>query len=139
MVFCDFRHSVDVVADAMTKAHMNPIILDGRTTDKGCWELFQHMPDVRGIVCQYQSGGAGIDLTAASTCLFYEPTLSSNLNQQARDRIHRIGQGSACSYLYLMCAGSIEESIYKALRGYQDFSVSFFEQHMEECAKGEWK
>jgi len=139
VVFCDFRHSVDVVADAMTKAHMNPIILDGRTTDKGCWELFQHMPDVRGIVCQYQSGGAGIDLTAASTCLFYEPTLSSNLNQQARDRIHRIGQGSACSYLYLMCAGSIEESIYKALRGYQDFSVSFFEQHMEECAKGEWK
>lgn len=139
VVFCAFRHSIDTVEKIMKQAGMNPVVLDGRSKDRGIWQKFQDDPKVKGIVCQYQSGNAGIDLTAASTQLFYEPCLSSNLNQQARDRIHRIGQDSPCTYIYLTCENSIEQSIYQSLCNYQDFSEKFFEENMLECCKGKWK
>lgn len=139
VVFCDFRNSVDTVYELMKAAGMNPVVLDGRSKDKGIWKQFQTDDKCRGIVCQYQSGNAGIDLTAAHTCLFYEPCLSSNLHEQARDRIHRIGQETPCSYIYLITEKSIEVSIYQSLKTYSDFSTKFFEEHMVECVKGKWK
>ena len=86
---------------------------------------------------QYASGSAGIDLYAADTCIFFEPTLSSNLNEQAKDRIHRIGQHRPCSYYYLIADGSIEADIYNALSNYADFGEALFTKYLREYAKGD--
>ena len=88
VVFCDFRRGIDAVEALLAKMGMNPVTLDGRQADKGVWKRFQSEPCIRAIVCQYQSGSAGIDLFAADTIVF-SPSLSSNLTEQARDRIHR--------------------------------------------------
>lgn len=45
------------------------------------WKDFQD-GDARYIVCQYQSGGVGIDLFASHTMVFYEPTMSALLLEQ---------------------------------------------------------
>ncbi len=77
----------------------------------------------------------GIDLYAADTIIFYEPTLSSNILEQAKDRIHRIGQTSKCSYIHFIVKGSIETAIYKALKNYSDFNKKLFTQYMNEYTK----
>lgn len=136
VIFCDFRRSIDAVSDVLTKLKMKHVILDGRQADKGIWRKFQEDEKVRAIICQYQSGSAGIDLFAADTCIFFEPTLSSNLNEQAKDRIHRVGQTSACSYIYLITDGTIETAIYQALCNYQDFGEALFTQYMGAYTKG---
>lgn len=137
VVFCEFKRSIDDVTEALDKMGFNPVSLDGRSKDHDVWRKFQEDPNVRAIVCQYQSGSAGIDLYAASTCVFYEPTLSSNLNEQAKDRIHRIGQHDPCSYYYLIAQNTVEEAIYEALKNYKDFEERLFADYLDEYVKGE--
>jgi len=136
VVFCDFRHSVEACAALLSRMGLNPVTLDGRTRDPDVWRTFQACEGVRAIVCQYQSGSAGIDLYAADTIVFFEPSLSSNLTEQARDRIHRIGQTRACSYYWLLTDRTIEPAIYDALRGYRDFSEALFTKHISEYTRG---
>lgn len=137
VIFCEFHHSIDAVAALLDSMGIGFTTLDGRSKDKGVWKDFQEDPDIRGIVVQYASGSAGIDLYAADTCIFFEPTLSSNLNEQAKDRIHRIGQHRPCSYYYLIADGSIEADIYNALSNYADFGEALFTKYLREYAKGD--
>lgn len=136
VVFCEFRRSIDEVARAMESWGRRTVVLDGRSKGDE-WLAFQNDPEVRAIVCQYQSGSAGIDLFAADTMVLFEPTLRSDLNEQARDRIHRAGQTRPCSYYVLMADGTIERSIYGALANYQDFGVALFTRYLDEYTKGE--
>lgn len=136
VVFCEFSASIDDVCGLLKKLKIEHVVLDGRQTDKTVWKRFQTDESVRVIVCQYQSANAGIDLYAADTMIFYEPTLSSNVLEQAKDRIHRIGQTQKCSYIHFLTVNSIEKVIYRTLAKYADFSVKLFEEYMEEFQKG---
>lgn len=136
VVFCEFRRSIDSVVDLLHKLKIKCVVLDGRQQDKDIWKQFQSDESIRVIVCQYQSANAGIDLYAADTILYYEPTLSSNLLEQSRDRIHRIGQTHKCSYIHFLTTGTIEKAIYRALKGYTDFNDKLFTQYIQEYQKG---
>lgn len=136
VIFCEFRNSIIKVSALMTKLKIPFVVLDGRTKDKTVWQEFQNDPKIRVIVCQYQSANAGIDLYAADTMLFYEPTLSSNILEQAKDRIHRIGQTQKCSYIHFITKGTVERAIFNALQGYRDFSDKLFREYMAEYQKG---
>ena len=136
VIFCEFRNSIDRVSSVLKKLNIKYVILDGRTKDKTIWKDFQNEPELQTIVCQYQSANAGIDLYAADTMLFYEPTLSSNILEQAKDRIHRIGQKQKCSYIHFITKGTIERAIYSALKGYRDFNEKLFCEYIKEYQKG---
>ena len=137
VVFCEFRHSIDAISRRLDELKIKHIVIDGRTQDKEIFKKFQDDAEVRVCVCQYASGSAGIDLYASSVCVFYEPTLSSNLHEQARDRIHRIGQNRHCEYIYLLSTPSIERSIYNALINYQDFNEKLFTECIKQYTKGD--
>lgn len=98
VVFCQFRESVVRVADMLSK-HGRTVRMDG-TSNGPVWKEFQD-GDARYIVCQYQSGGVGIDLFASHTMVFYEPTMSALLLEQARARIRRKGQNDHQLYYYI--------------------------------------
>lgn len=136
VIFAEFRISIDRISELLEKRKIEHVILDGRQPDKTVWKRFQTDDQIRAIVCQYQSANAGIDLYAADTMIFYEPTLSSNVLEQAKDRIHRIGQHRPCSYIHFLTKGTVEKAIYRALCGYADFSDKLFREYMEEYQKG---
>lgn len=136
VIFCEFTHSIDVVSELLEKKKIKHVILDGRQQDKAIWRTFQNDPKCQVIICQYQSGSAGIDLFAADTMIFFEPTRSSNLHEQARDRIHRPGQNRACSYIYMLTDKTIEVEMYNALINYSDFNEALFTQYIESYTKG---
>lgn len=135
VVFCEFRHSIDALSELFGKMGIAHVTLDGRSKGDE-WREFQNDPKVQAIICQYQSGSAGIDLYAADMVIFYEPTLRSDLNEQAKDRIHRVGQTRPCSYYYMLTSGTIEFAIYQALRNYEDFGEALFTQYIDEYTKG---
>ncbi|MCB5007513.1 hypothetical protein LGW19_10010, partial [Streptococcus mutans] len=99
--------------------------------DKNIWRKFQSDESIQVIVCQYQSAAAGIDLFASDTIIYYEPTLRSTTLEQSRDRIHRTGQTSKCSYIHLITTGTIEVDIYRALSNFGDFSEKLFTETIE--------
>ncbi len=43
------------------------------------------------LVCMLQVAGVGLNMTAADTCIFVDKLFVPKLNEQAEDRIHRIG------------------------------------------------
>ena len=134
VVFCDFRASIDRACEALSSIGWPHEVLCGGS-DPGVVRRFREDPACRAIVCQYQSGGAGVDLQAADCCVFYEPCCSSTLHSQARDRIHRIGQRSACSYFYLLAEGTVERAMYRALKDYADFNEALFLEHLTTYTK----
>ena len=78
-------------------------------------EAFQKDPSVRIFVAQIQTAGLGITLTAADTALFYSYDYSYANYEQAKARVHRIGQKHSVSYLHLVVRDSVDEEVLAAL------------------------
>lgn len=136
VIFADFSYSISKISNLLKTLNITYVVLDGRQKDKTIWRKFQSDESIRVIVCQYQTASAGIDLFASDTIIYFEPQLRSNTLEQSRDRIHRTGQKSKCSYIHLLTKGTVEVSIYRALAGYADFSERLFIQHIEEYSRG---
>lgn len=130
VIFADFKYSIKQIEKLLKELKIKHVVLDGDQPNKKIWREFQTDKSIRIIVCQYQTANAGIDLFASDTIIYYEPTLRSQILEQSRDRIHRSGQVNRCSYIHLITKGTIEESIYKALKGYSDFSEKLFNEYM---------
>ena len=77
---------------------------------------------------QYQAGAMGLNLQKACRMVFFTLPLSSELYEQAKKRIHRIGQNNHCFYYQLICKGSVEERILKTLEMRKDFTEKLFEK-----------
>lgn len=77
---------------------------------------------------QYQAGAMGLNLQKANKIIYYSPPLSSELYEQSKKRINRIGQDRTCYYYNLTVTGSIEERIYKALAMRRDYTEALFEE-----------
>lgn len=76
---------------------------------------------------QYQAGAMGLNLQKANKIICFTPPLSSELFEQCKKRIHRIGQDRPCFYYYLTCRNSIEEKIYRTLEMRKDYTEALFE------------
>ena len=77
---------------------------------------------------QYQAGAMGLNLQKANKIVYFTPPLSSELFEQSKKRIHRVGQNKTCFYYYLTCKGSIEEKIYKTLEMRKDYTEELFNE-----------
>lgn len=76
---------------------------------------------------QYQAGAMGLNLQKANKIVYFTPPLSSELFEQSKKRIHRIGQENTCFYYYLTCKNSVEEKIYSTLAMRKDYTEKLFE------------
>lgn len=78
------------------------------------------------LFIQYQAGSMGLNLQKANKIIYFTPPLSSELFEQSKKRIHRIGQNKTCFYYYLICTGSVEKRIYKTLAMRKDYTEELF-------------
>ena len=58
---------------------------------------------------QYQAGAMGLNLQKANKIVYFSLTEESELFEQSKKRIHRIGQNKPCFYYLLICKNSIED------------------------------
>lgn len=86
-------------------------------------EAFQKDPRVRVFVAQIQTAGLGITLTAADTAIFYSADYSYANYEQARARIHRIGQRHVTNYIHLIARNTVDEEVMAALQHKRDVAA----------------
>ena len=86
------------------------------------------------ILVQWQSGGMGLNLQKARIEVFFSLTDSVEQYQQARGRVHRIGQNQKCVYYNIVAKGTIDEKIAKALARGVDYSEEMFRGDYREYA-----
>ena len=72
---------------------------------------FNEDPKCRIYLGSLKAGGAGIDLIAASVVIHYDRWWNAAKEDQATDRVHRIGQRRGVQVFKLVTAGTLEEKI----------------------------
>ena len=105
------------------------LIMGGVTDREEQVSRFQTDPDVQVFVGQIATAGLGITLTAASTLVFYSTDYSMSNHEQARARIHRVGQRENCTYIYLAAKGTVDMKVLKALRDKADLARTLVDDY----------
>lgn len=98
--------------------------INGTGTDLANYENHSN-----SITCvQYQAGAMGHNLQRSNIIIYFTLPLSSELFEQSKKRIHRIGQNRTCFYYYPLTEKSVEEKILKVLKERRDFTDALFKE-----------
>ncbi len=112
VVFTQYLAVIDMLALELKKRGVGYGILRGETTDRGAvLTRFSEDPECKVFLCSLLAGGMGIDLTAASVCIHFDRWWNPAKENQATDRLHRIGQTRGVQVFKLQIPGTIEERI----------------------------
>lgn len=77
---------------------------------------FQTDPQIPFMILTLKTGGAGLNLTAASHVIHFDRWWNPAVENQATDRAHRIGQEKVVTVHKFICRGTLEERIGELLR-----------------------
>lgn len=122
IVFYNFTVEFEQLRDICKAQKREFSIVNGNRKDLTCYETFSDSV----TLIQYQAGAMGLNLQKANIIVYFTPPLSSELYEQSKKRIHRIGQQKPCFYYRLICKNSIEGRIYETLEKRQNFTEQLF-------------
>jgi SNF2 family DNA or RNA helicase len=77
---------------------------------------------------QYQAGAMGLNLQKSNKVIYYTLPERSELFEQSKKRIHRIGQNKPCFYYVMMCKNTVEPDIYATLKLRKDYTDELFRE-----------
>ena len=112
LVFSQFVSMLDIIRDRLIDEDRPYSYLTGQTKDRH--EVitdFQETEDANVFLLSLKAGGSGLNLTAASYVILYDPWWNPAVEAQAIDRCHRIGQESKVIAYRLLMAETVEEKI----------------------------
>jgi SNF2 family DNA or RNA helicase len=123
VIIARFLPEIDAIRRMLDKKAIGYSVISGEIKDRDDQvRRFQTDPDVTVFVGQIATAGLGITLTAADTMVFYSLDYSMSNFEQAKARIHRVGQRNPCTYLYLVAASTVDEKVLQALRDKADLA-----------------
>ncbi|MEW6682406.1 MAG: DEAD/DEAH box helicase [Nitrospirota bacterium] len=117
VVFTQYLGMIDLISAWLTKHRVDFVELRGATRDRrAVVRRFQTEPACRVFVGSLLAGGLGIDLTAASVVIHYDRWWNAARENQATDRVHRIGQTRGVQVIKLITRGTLEDKIDRMIR-----------------------
>ena len=112
VVYSQYLIMLDIIESYLTDQSIEFASIRGSTRNRGEEiERFNRDPNCRVFVGSLQAAGLGIDLTAASVVIHYDRWWNAARENQATDRIHRIGQTRGVQVFKLITKGTFEERI----------------------------
>lgn len=78
---------------------------------------FQASDEPGAMVLSLKAGGTGLNLTAASHVILYDRWWNPAVEDQARDRVWRIGQTRTVVAHRLVCPGTVDERVEEVVQG----------------------
>lgn len=131
VVFCRFRHDLDVIKEEAAKAGRSCGEISGRAHDvKAMWENDSPFDT---LAVQLQSGGLGIDLTRARYVIYFNNWARSDFAQSLR-RAHRPGQTRPVTVVHLLARSTVDEIILASIRQKTDILKAIVEAYQEKAA-----
>jgi len=111
VVFSQFTSMLDFIEAQLAAAAIGFVRLDGQSKDRT--SLTRQFQDGRASVflVSLKAGGVGLNLTAADTVILFDPWWNPSVEDQAIDRVHRIGQGKPVFVHRMVAAGTVEDKM----------------------------
>lgn len=112
LVFSQFVQMLEIIEQEMAARDWKAFKLTGETEDRGpLVDAFQKHDGAAVFLISLKAGGTGLNLTAASYVVLFDPWWNPAVEAQAIDRTHRIGQKKTVFAYRLLIKGTIEEKI----------------------------
>lgn len=83
---------------------------------------FQAAPGAGALVLSLKAGGTGLNLTAANHVVLYDRWWNPAVEDQARDRVWRIGQDKTVICHRLICPGTVDERVEEVVAGKREIA-----------------
>ncbi|NOZ79363.1 MAG: DEAD/DEAH box helicase [Acidobacteria bacterium] len=117
VVFTQYVTMIEILDRHLARRRIPHLKLTGGTRDRGLViRRFNSMQHERVLLASLLAGGIGIDLTGASVVIHYDRWWNPAKENQATDRVHRIGQHRFVQVYKLVTRGTIEERIDRIIR-----------------------
>ncbi len=112
LVFSQFVSMLDLIQNELKKENIKHVTLTGSTKNRGTVvKQFQEDEETRVFLISLKAGGTGLNLTAADYVFLVDPWWNPAVENQAIDRVYRIGQEKHVIAARLICPDTVEEKI----------------------------
>ncbi|MCX6855246.1 MAG: DEAD/DEAH box helicase, partial [Verrucomicrobia bacterium] len=112
LLFSQFVTMLDIIRDKLKEMSIPYYWLTGSTNNRSeVVDQFQNDADPCVFLLSLKAGGSGLNLTAASYVILYDPWWNPAVEAQAIDRAHRIGQTQPVMAYRMITKDTIEEKI----------------------------
>ncbi|XP_058097466.1 DNA repair protein RAD16 [Magnolia sinica] len=114
IVFSQFTSFLDLINYSLQKSGIKCVQLVGSMSMVARDEAirkFSNEPDCKIFLMSLKAGGVALNLTVASYVFLMDPWWNPAVEQQAQDRIHRIGQFKPIRTIRFVIENTIEERI----------------------------
>jgi superfamily II DNA or RNA helicase len=112
VLYSQFVRMLKLIRAKLQEARIDCVYLDGSTTDRmeriNC---FNNTPEIPIFLISLKAGGVGINLTSANIVIHTDPWWNPMVEEQASDRVHRMGQQKQVMVYKLITLGTVEEKL----------------------------
>lgn len=132
VIYSQYVEMIRLISQYLEQQSIGHAILTGQTKNRGkVIETFQTDPNCKIFVGSLLAGGIGIDLTAASVVVHYDRWWNASKENQATDRVYRIGQNKNVQVLKLVTRGTLEEKIDALINTKKELFEKFMDRDEE--------
>lgn len=113
LIFTSFKTALDLVQKRFKQEKISSYTIDGSVNSKKRMELVNKFnnDDTNTFLITIKAGGTGLNLTSADVVIHLDLWWNPQVENQATDRSHRIGQKNNVEVIKIICKGTIEERI----------------------------
>jgi len=129
VVYSQYLGMIRLFEGLLERMGVGYVSLTGSTARRG--EVIARFNDdgnCRVYLGSLKAGGVGIDLVAASVVIHYDRWWNAAREDQATDRVHRIGQKRGVQVFKLVTEGTLEEKIDTIIRRKRDLMESVVQE-----------
>lgn len=129
LVFSQFVTMLDLIRDELIAREIRYLQLTGQTENRQ--ELVNQFQAPDGppvFLLSLKAAGSGLNLTAASYVVLFDPWWNPAVEAQAIDRVHRIGQANTVIAYRLVAKDTIEEKIRALQREKADLAAAVVQE-----------
>lgn len=129
LLFSQFPSALRIVREHLLKNGIASFYLDGSTKSKERMHLVEdfNQNTIPVFLISLKAGGTGLNLTSADVVIHLDPWWNPQVENQATDRSHRIGQKNVVEVVKIITKGTIEEKIIELQKKKKHLSDSIIE------------
>lgn len=116
LIFSQWTSMLDILEWALDVIGVTFRRLDGSTqvTDRQTIvDSFNNDTSIFACLLSTRAGGQGLNLTGADTVVIHDMDFNPQIDRQAEDRCHRIGQTKPVTIYRLVTKGTVDENVYE--------------------------
>lgn len=140
VIFSQYTKMLTILRDDLKQRGISFAYLDGSSKNRlSIVKQFNEDPAIPVFLVSLKAGGSGLNLVGADTVIHYDMWWNPAVENQATDRVHRLGQKKSVSSYKLVTLNTIEEKILNLQNRKQGLVKKVMSSDDEAIAKLTWE